>query len=215
MDRPLSAPAALGLGCATFGREIDAAAAFAIMDHARERSIDHFDTAPSYGNGASERIVGQWLASRSAGNATRIATKVKPPYTAAALRESVDTSRRRLGRDRIDLLYLHQWDPTALNEEAVRTLASLVTAGVISTLGLSNVRLPELQAFGRRLAEFGPVSIGAIQNNHNFAVRGVDGALEEYCRSHAIDIVTYSPLAAGFLTGKHREGIQHGSRFQL
>src|SRR5436853_598638 len=67
----LSAPhppakANLGLGCVTFGREIDRAAAFTMMDHALARGITVFDTAAAYGAGASETIVGEWLRSREA-----------------------------------------------------------------------------------------------------------------------------------------------------
>ena len=215
MDRPLSAPAALGLGCATFGREIDAATAFDIMDYARERGIHHFDTAPSYGDGASEGVVGKWLASRSPGNAIRIATKVPPPYTKAAIRRSVDASRGRLGLNQIDLLYLHQWDPTALNSDSITALESLVASGAIEGVGASNVEQVQIQALHRAFANTARVALRAIQNNHNFAVRTVDGRMTQYCRNHTIDIVTYSPLGAGFLTGKHCKGVQQGSRFQL
>jgi len=55
----------IGLGCVTFGREIDHDAAFAIMDYAVENGITLFDTAESYGDGASDRIVGRWLCSRA------------------------------------------------------------------------------------------------------------------------------------------------------
>ncbi len=215
MDRPSSAHAALGLGCATFGREIDAAAAFAIMDFALERGINHFDTAPSYGDGASERVIGQWLTYRSPVVAPRIATKVKPPYTAAAIHQSVDASRGRLGRDRLDLLYLHQWDPTALNYDVIKALESLVASGAIGSVGASNVEQTQIQALHHALASSSRVTLRAIQNNHNFAVRTVDRAMTQYCRNHTIDIVTYSPLGAGFLTGKHSQGVQQGSRFQL
>ena len=215
MNQAISAPARLGLGCATFGREIDAAAAFVIMDHARAHGIDHFDTAPAYGDGSSERIVGEWLASRSPGQGFVVATKVKPPYTAARIRESVDASRRRLGRDRIDRLYLHEWDATAASDEAILALGSLVKTGTVGTIGASNVDLPRLGELHRRQAELGQARVGAIQNNHNLAVRNVDEPLTLYCRSNDIEVVTYSPLGAGFLTGKHRHQVQPGSRFAL
>ena len=68
----------IGLGCVTFGREIDEAASFALLDHAFARGVTHFDTAAAYGGGASETILGKWLASRKPEGIT-IATKILPP----------------------------------------------------------------------------------------------------------------------------------------
>src|SRR3954468_24152831 len=59
MSAPASNRCALGLGCVTFGREIDRAASFAMLDHAMELGWTHLDTAAAYGNGASERIIGE------------------------------------------------------------------------------------------------------------------------------------------------------------
>ena len=67
-----------GLGCVTFGREIDAAGAAAMMDHAVARGITFFDTAAAYGGGASETIVGQWLRDRRNRHSITLATKILP-----------------------------------------------------------------------------------------------------------------------------------------
>ncbi len=58
----------IGLGCVTFGREIDEATAFTVMDHARARGINLFDTAAAYADGRSEAVVGQWLQAREQGS---------------------------------------------------------------------------------------------------------------------------------------------------
>ena len=84
----------IGLGCVTFGREIDEDASFALLDHALERGITHFDTAAAYGGGASETILGKWLASRKPVNIT-VATKILPPYDWMDITDSL----RRLGVD--------------------------------------------------------------------------------------------------------------------
>jgi aryl-alcohol dehydrogenase-like predicted oxidoreductase len=186
----------IGLGCVTFGREIDEAASFAILDHAFARGVTHFDTAAAYGGGASETILGKWLASRKPEGIT-IATKILPPYD----RIDITPSLKRLGVEHINLLYLHQWHDTAL--QAGAALEKLP----VKRFGASNVTLDQLRALGPRFR--------VIQNNHNLAVRDVTDALRDYCVANDIAIVTYSPLGAGFLTGKHQNGVQAGSRFEI
>lgn len=192
---PLQSPR-VGLGCVTFGREIDEAASFALLDHAFARGVTHFDTASAYGGGASETILGKWLASRKPLGIT-IATKILPPYD----RIDITPSLKRLGVEDLDLLYLHQWHETA--PQAAAALENLP----VKQLGASNFTVEQLRSFD--------APVRCIQNNHNLAVSDVTEALRGYCAAHGIAIVTYSPLGAGFLTGKHRNGVQAGSRFAI
>jgi aryl-alcohol dehydrogenase-like predicted oxidoreductase len=186
----------IGLGCVTFGREIGEAASFALLDHAFARGVTHFDTAAAYGGGASETILGKWLASRKPEGIT-VATKILPPYD----RIDITPSVRRLGVDQIDLLYLHQWHDTAL--QAGAALEKLP----VKRFGASNVTLDQLRALG--------TCFRVIQNNHNLAVSDVTYTMRDYCATNDIAIVTYSPLGAGFLTGKHQNGVLAGSRFEI
>jgi|UniRef100_UPI00378469C2 aryl-alcohol dehydrogenase-like predicted oxidoreductase len=190
----------IGLGCVTFGREIDEAASFALLDHAWERGVRHFDTAAAYGGGASETILGKWLASRKPEGIT-VATKI------FAQCEHIDIapSLKRLGVEQLDLLYLHQWHETAI--QAGPALDELVRTGLVRQLGASNFTLEQLQATGSRFS--------VVQNNHNLAVSEVSDEFRDYCTANGIAIFTYSPLGAGFLTGKHRNGVQAGSRFEI
>lgn len=190
----------IGLGCVTFGREIDEAASFALLDHALARGIAHFDTAAAYGGGASETILGKWIASRKPANVT-VATKILPPYDRIDITESM----RRLRIEQIDLLYLHRWHETASHSAA--ELQALLRSGRVKALGVSNFSAPQLRAFD--------LPVSAVQNNHNLAVSDVTDSLREHCAAHDMAIVTYSPLGAGFLTGKHRNGVQAGSRFEI
>ena len=206
----------IGLGCVTFGREIDQAASFAMMDHAWARGIRMFDTAATYAEGASERMVGAWFAARRpAAGSIVVATKILPPYTAGGVEATVRASMERLAPAPLDVLYLHRWDETAAAPETLACLDELVRGGRVRALGMSNVdaaclrRLIDLQ----RAAGFAPFSI--LQNNNNVAVRGVDALLREACREHGVAIVTYSPLGAGFLTGKYRAGVAAGTRFAV
>ena len=136
----------IGLGCVTFGREIDRAASFAMMEHALANGIHFFDTAAAYGAGASEQIIGEWLAfKRQEADAIVIATKILPPYNAAAITQSVDACRGRLQIDTIDLLFLHAWHDDVLTTETLTALDSLILSGVVKQLGASNFHPQQLE----------------------------------------------------------------------
>lgn len=204
----------ISLGCVTFGREIDEAASFAMMDHAYARGVRMFDTAAAYGGGESERIVGRWLASRKPADML-IATKMLPPYDPARIGQSVRESLTRLGVRQIDLFYLHQWHPSAAPRDTLEALDSLYRSGSIRALGASNFTSEQLAEVLRLQNEHHFAPVAALQNNHNFAVRDVTDELRELCATNHIAIITYSPLGAGFLTGKHQHGVQTGSRFDV
>lgn len=206
----------LSLGCATFGREINEAEAHGLMDHAAARGMTHFDTAAAYSAGISEQIVGSWLAShRSARGTLTVATKIRPPYTPREIDQSVAASAGRLGVDTIDLLYLHKWDPSVESPATLSALDKLVHSGRVRALGVSNFNARQLGAACAVQAAHGLAPFRFVQNNHNLAVRDVDDAMLALRRTHGIAIVTYSPLGAGFLTGKHRTAVQPGSRFAI
>lgn len=205
----------IALGSATFGREIDDAASFALMDHAVARGIKHFDTAAAYSAGASERIVGAWRASRRpAAGTLSIATKVTTPYDPAAITGSVEKSLASLGGS-ADLLYVHKWDRAVLDPAVLETLASFVRSGRVGALAASNFTHDQLRRAIEQQSQLGLPRFRALQNNHNLAVREIDPPLRQLCADQGIAIVTFSPLGAGFLTGKHRDGVPKGSRFDL
>lgn len=221
MDMPSLTPASLsfsriGLGCVTFGREIDEPMAHAMMDRALALGIRHFDTARIYGNGESERIIGRWLASRSTQpHEVTLATKLLPPYTPERIRLEAEESQRSLGRQNLDLLYLHRWEKEAEDLATLRALDALVRGGAVRAIGVSNCTRDQLRTAldiqkRHRLATF-----SVVQNNHNLAVRDADEAYRGYCASEGVTVVTYSPLGAGFLTGKHKAGVERGSRFDV
>ncbi len=206
----------IALGGSTFARETGQEAAFALMDHARARGVTMFDTAATYTAGASEQVVGAWLASRRPDTRTLVvATKIYPPYTAAAIDGAVAASAARLGREEIDLLYLHKWDAGAETDEALRTLDGLVRQGRVRALGVSNFNAEQLARLLARQRELGLTPCRVLQNNQNVAVRDVDEAVRRVCAEAGLAIVTYSPLGGGFLTGKHRGGVVPGSRFDV
>jgi aryl-alcohol dehydrogenase-like predicted oxidoreductase len=208
----------LGLGCVTFGREIDRAAAFAMMDHATARGMYLFDTAAAYGAGASETIVGEWLARGATSLARKtvtVSTKILPPYAPTTLSAAIDASLRRLNVATIDVLFLHRWDESAADPATLRALDGLVRSGRVRALGASNFSAAQLESVLMQQTELGLARFRAVQNIHNYAVRGIDAAMRDVCAHHDVSIMTYSPLGAGFLTGKHELGVQRGTRFDI
>jgi aryl-alcohol dehydrogenase-like predicted oxidoreductase len=206
----------IGLGCVTFGREIDQQASYSLMDYAVEKGITFFDTASAYGDGSSEKIIGSWIADRRpVSDSILIATKILPPYNTKAIIESIDQSLKRLGTDAIDLLYLHRWDVAIEDIDALSTFNDLIKIGKIKMLGVSNFNAEQLEKVIQLQKDNGFDLIRAIQNNNNFAVRDINKEIVQTCVEHDIKIVTYSPLGAGFLTGKYKNGVEGNTRFSL
>lgn len=206
--------AKIGLGCVTFGREIDRDASFALLDGAADRGVTMFDTAAAYGGGASETILGEWLRARGLSDLC-VATKILPPFDARSIAEKVEQSREGLGVASIDLLYLHSWESSAASPDCLAALDKLVQDEVVKKLGISNV---DRETFSKVLScqdKNGFARFSALQNNFNYAVRDLDTDDFLFCQSEGIDVITYSPLGAGFLTGKHKRGVESGSRFEV
>jgi 1-deoxyxylulose-5-phosphate synthase len=207
----------IGLGCVTFGREIDAAASFAVMDRAVECGITLFDTAEAYGGGLSEEIIGRWLAKRGARAEILLTTKVRPPLGGRRVLESTEASLRRLGVDTIDLFLLHAWDASAPFEETLEALDALVRQGKVRAVGCSNVSAWQLckALWGQDVR--GWARMEAVQENYNLVVRDIERELMPLCADQEVGVITYSPLGGGFLTGKYRrqEAAPAGTRFDV
>lgn len=206
----------LGLGCVTFGREIDQKTSFTIMDYAFSKGINFFDTAAAYGGGASEQIVGAWMIDRKpTEKSVTIATKVLPPFEPSALRLSVEQSLNRLQTEALDVLYLHRWHESLQSPEPWAVLDSMVQEGKVDALGVSNFNSTQLADALAIQKRAGLTGLKFIQNNHNLAVSDVTDDLKLTCKENDIGIITFSPLGAGFLTGKHQHGVEQGSRFAV
>ncbi|RYZ63073.1 MAG: aldo/keto reductase [Chitinophagaceae bacterium] len=206
--------AAIGLGCVTFGREIDKSVSFEMMDHALGKGIKMFDTAAAYGNGASEEIIGAWLKTRQRSGLV-IATKILPPFDLSNVPTSVENSLKRLGVDAIDILYLHRWDESCETLECLSALDNLLRAGKVKALGASNFSAKQLEDLLQLQKQYSYSTFQFVQSNHNLAVSDIDQTFRCVCAENNIEIVTYSPLGAGFLSGKYSKQISHGSRFDL
>ena len=207
----------LGLGCVTFGREIDQQRAFAIMDHALELGINLFDTAEAYAAGRSEELIGQWMNERQNREQIVLATKVAGTQTRENILESAEQSLRRLQTDRIDLFKVHNWDSEVPLSETIDALNTLVEQGKARYIGSSNYDADQLAQALRESAASGCARMEATQPNYNLVVRDIEEALLPLCAEHQIGVVSYSPLGAGFLTGKYRRQgpVPEGTRFDV
>lgn len=211
------AVSSIGLGCVTFGREIDQQTAFAVMDRAVEHGINLFDSAAAYAAGASEEIIGQWLAARQTRDRVVLATKVAGAQTRAHILASAEDSLRRLQTDCIDLFKVHNWDPEVPLTETIAALNTLVEQGKTRYVGCSNYDADQLAAALQIAGDNGWARMAATEPNYNLVVRDIEAALLPLCAKQQIGVIAYSPLGAGFLTGKYRRGgtIPTGTRFDI
>ncbi len=207
----------IGLGCVTFGREIDPQTSFAVMDRAVERGINLFDTAEVYGEGASETLVGQWLQSRHMRDAIVLATKVIMPMTREHILSAAEQSLTRLRTDRIDLYQLHGWDHDTPLAETCEALAQLQQQGKIKAIGVSNLTLAQLERMIALQREMGLTTTAAVQPRYSLVSREIEADMLPYCEKNNLGVLAYSPLGAGFLTGKYSKAgpLPAGSRFDI
>jgi len=207
----------IGLGCVTFGREIGAAESFRVLDAALERGITLVDTAEVYGEGASEEVVGAWLADRKVRDRIVLATKVNGVLTRPYVLAAAEASLRRLRTDRVDLYQIHNWDATTPLDETLGAMEELGRTGKARFTGCSNVTEGQLAAMLARQGELGHARMQSVQPIYNLVHRELEAGLLPLCRRERLAVLTYSPLGAGFLTGKYRRGapLPQGSRFDI
>lgn len=207
----------LGLGCVTFGREIDRLAAVDVLDYAIDGGINLVDTAAAYGNGASESVIGDWIASRGARERIVLATKVHGSLQKSQILSSIEESLQRLRTDFIDLFQLHLWNANTPLDETLGALDVIVQQGKARFVGCSNWRTWQLAKGLIHSANSGAVRFQSIQPPYNLVQREIEQELLPLCVDQQIGVITYSPLAAGFLTGKYRRSqpIPSGARFDI
>jgi aryl-alcohol dehydrogenase-like predicted oxidoreductase len=191
----------------------DEKTSFAIMSRALERGVNFIDTADVYGqDGLSERVVGKWMAETKSRDRVVLATKFRfrmgeGPNSSGASRyrivRTVEDSLRRLQTDRIDLYQIHMQDFDTPEDETLRALDDLVHAGKVLYLGASNYtayRLTDSQWISKteHLHRF-----VAIQMQYSLLVRDLEREHIPVCKKFGLGVLPWSPLAAGFLSGKY------------
>lgn len=186
------------VGDGTWGPQ-DEADAVAAIQTALEVGINFFDTAPAYGGGASEQLLGRALGKQR--NNAIIATKVSPSHLRPDdLMGSCEQSLRDLGTDHIDVLQVHwpNWEiPFA---DTYGGLDRLKQQGKIRSIGVSNFGPVDLaQAVG-----IGPIDVN--QMVYSLIGRQLEFEVQPLCKQHGVSILPYSPMAQGLLTGKFATG---------
>lgn len=207
----------IGLGCVTFGREIDAGSSFDVLDRAFERKINLFDTAAVYGGGASEEVIGRWLRDRKARDDIVLATKVSGRLGGSDVARSVEASLGRLDTDCIDLLQAHDWDAETPLPETLEAFEQLVRQGKVRCCGSSNWDASQMQEALTLARERGWRRLESVQPIYNLVDRRIEQDLLPLCARDNLGVLSYSPLGAGFLTGKYRQGgpVPEGTRFDV
>jgi len=207
----------LGMGCVTFGREIDQDTSFVIMDHALEKGINFFDTAAAYGGGASEKVLGKWFTNRGTRDQIVLASKVNGVLSHEHVIASAEQSLKNLRTDRIDLFQVHHWDEETPLEETLGALSTLVEQGKVRAIGCSNWSAEQMREALVLSEKEGFARMESVQPPYNLVQREIESELLPLCCEEKIATICYSPLGAGFLTGKYRRGqdVPEGTRFDV
>jgi aryl-alcohol dehydrogenase-like predicted oxidoreductase len=170
-----------------------------------DAGLNFFDTAEIYGEGESERILGECV--RSDGRLVVIASKFAPlpgRFSARTLTEALDASLKRLGVATIDLYQIH-WPYTLIGMDALMdTLALAVRAGKVRAVGVSNYSAAQMRRVHARLARH-DIPLASNQVHYSLLHRKPEqnGVLDT-CRELNVALIAYSPLEQGLLTGKYR-----------
>lgn len=202
---------ALGLGCmgmtAVYGPPADRQEMIRLIHAAHDRGVTLFDTAEAYGPLANEELVGEAL--QPIRDQVVIATKFGfdiDPETGKRgagtnsrpehIKLAVEKMLRRLRTDRIDLLYQHRVDPAVPIEDVAGAVKELIAEGKVKHFGLSEAGVKTI----RRAHAVQPVT--AVQSEYSLFWRGPELELLPVLEELGIGFVPFSPLGAGFLTGK-------------
>lgn len=202
---------ALGLGCmgmsSAYGSAADRQEMITLLHAAVERGVTFFDTAEAYGPFINEELVGEALA--PVRNQVVIVTKFgfdidlitgsrsggvnsRPEH----IRQVAEASLKRLRTDVIDLFYQHRVDPNVPIEDVAGTVKDLIQEGKVKHFGLSEASAKTI----RRAHAVQPVT--AVQSEYSLWTRDPESEVLPTCEELGIGFVPFSPLGAGFLTGK-------------
>jgi len=167
--------------------------------------ITTFDTAPIYGLGVSEEVLGQAIKDSGCRDRVVLATKAGLEWTnnkvvrnssLPRLAQELEDSLRRLQTDVIDLYQIHWPDPLEPIEETAAFLGQLLQQGKIRAIGVSNFSPEQMDRF-RRVAP-----LHTAQPPYNLFERQIEAEVLPYCREHGIHTLVYSPLCRGLLSGR-------------
>ncbi|WP_147124317.1 aldo/keto reductase [Shimia ponticola] len=243
------------LGTMTFGTQTDEAGGHAQMDRALDAGINFVDTAEMYPVnpisaetvGLTETILGNWNAKTGRRKDYILATKHSgegqgfvrdgAPISSKTIRETVESSLKRLQTDYIDLYQFHwpnrgsymfrknwTYDPSGMRAEDVRAdmldcleaLQAEVDRGTIRAFGLSNESAWGTAQWLRLSEQHDLPRVASVQNEYSLMCRLYDTDMAEMSVAEDVGLLAFSPLAAGYLTGKYQNGaVPAGSRMDI
>ena len=209
----------LCFGSMTFGDNqwgiggVDARLASEMVAACFDQGLNFFDTADIYSNGESETLLGKALGARrgDAVIATKVRGRMGPGPNAVGLSRqhilaSCDASLKRLGTDHIDLYQVHSFDFETPLEETLRALDDLVRWGKVRYIGVSNFAAWQVMKALSLSDKMGLERFVSLQAYYSLAGRDLEAELVPLCLDQGLGILTWSPLAGGFLSGKYRKG---------
>ena len=209
------------LGTMTFGHGTDELEAQQIVDLAFDAGVNFFDTADSYGDGASEILLGKALQGRR--REAVVATKFFNPMgkgpndsgmSRVRIMQALEDSLRRMAMDHVDLYYIHHVDTQTPLEEMLRALDDLVHQGKVRYIACSNYEAWRLMEALWTSESKGLARFECYQPQYSLVVRDIEQELVPVCQLKGVGVVVWSPLGGGFLSGKYKPGerIVEGTR---
>ncbi|MDH3451137.1 MAG: aldo/keto reductase [Gammaproteobacteria bacterium] len=205
----------LCFGTMSFGGDADAAESARMYAACRDRGINFFDCADAYGKGGAEQILGKLMAGHrdelivTSKCFNRLGDDVNNQGgNRRHIARAVEASLKRLATDRLDVLFMHRWDPHTPLEETLRGLERLVRDGKVLYLGASNYSAWQV-ARGLGIAErHGWPRFDIIQPMYSLVKRQVESEILPLAEAENLGVITYSPLGGGLLSGKYNRGVR-------
>ncbi|GAB3450634.1 aldo/keto reductase [Actinophytocola sediminis] len=200
----------LCLGAMLMGAETPTPEAHRILDRFLDAGGTFIDTADTYGDGTSERVLAPWLARHrdDVVLATKVRFSVSDPggqgLSPERIRAACDASLRRLGVDTIDLYQVHGPDPAVPIEDTLAALDELVRAGKVRALGASNFPAWLLAWSVAAQDREGWAPFVSLQPQYSLVERSAELELLPFCRAAGLGVLPWGPLGAGFLTGRYQ-----------
>ena len=186
-------------------------AAIATILSAVDRGINVIDTAPIYGRGHAEELIGKAMRAHGRRDAFFVATKAGLEWnergvfansTAPRLRQELEDSLRRLGTDLVDLYQLHWPDTLVPVAEVAGLFAQFQREGKVGAIGVSNFSVAQMQEF----RSFAPLA--SNQPPYNLFEREIDGSVLPWCEANGVAVLTYSSLCRSLLGGRVHRGMK-------
>jgi len=177
----------------------------AVLEGALARGVNFIDTAPVYGRGHSEEVIGSFITQENIREKVILATKLGLRWdgrnifhdlSTKRMIQEIDDSRKRLKTDYFDLYQVHFPDPDTPIGQVAELMYKFYQEGIIKAIGVSNYSAAQINEFKKHSP------IHSLQPSYSMFNRGIEEDIVPFCIESSIGIITYAPLYSGLLTGK-------------